>query len=61
MIYKANSDKIRDADLIYPGQMFEIERGVSLDRMEAAIRHARNRGAWSVGTVEDSDIQYLAQ
>ncbi|VAW67180.1 hypothetical protein MNBD_GAMMA09-3042 [hydrothermal vent metagenome] len=59
MIYKANRDKIKDADLIYPGQVFDIDRsGVGVD---AAIEHAKTRGAWSIGTVESSDEAYLAQ
>jgi len=59
MIYKANRDKIKDADLIYPGQVFDIDRsGAGVD---AAIEHAKTRGAWSIGTVEASDEAYLAQ
>ena len=59
LIYKANRDKIKDADLIYPGQVFDIDRsGMDID---AAIDHAKTRGAWSVGTVEASDEAYLAQ
>lgn len=60
LIYKANSDRIRDADLIYPGQQFRIERGASVADTVAAIRHAKNRGAWAVGRVEQSDRDYLA-
>ena len=59
LIYKANRDKINDADLIYPGQNLTIERGVSEADRQAAIDHAKTRGAWSVGTVEDSDKAYL--
>lgn len=59
LIYKANRDKIKDADLIYSGQVFDIDRsGMDID---AAIDHAKTRGAWSVGTVEASDEAYLAQ
>ena len=61
MIYKANRDKIKDADLIYPGQVFDIERNASGADIDAAIDHAKSRGAWSVGTVEASDEAYLAQ
>jgi len=61
LIYKANRDKIKDADLIYPGQEFNIERNASSADIDAAINHARNRGAWSLGVVEDSDMAYLAR
>lgn len=60
LIYKANSAKIKDADLIYPGQNFDINRGASSDDVDAAIRHAKTRGAWKLGVVEASDKAYLA-
>jgi nucleoid-associated protein YgaU len=61
LIYKANSDQIKDADLIYPGQVFKIPRNMSASEVEAAITHARTRGAWSLGVVEESDQAYLKQ
>lgn len=61
LIYKANSDQIKDADLIYPGQVFSIPRDMSASDIEAAISHARTRGAWSLGVVEESDQAYLRQ
>jgi nucleoid-associated protein YgaU len=61
LIYKANSDKIKDADLIYPGQVFAIDSNPSSADVDAAIHHAKTRGAWSLGTVEASDKVYLAQ
>ncbi|MCW8955847.1 MAG: LysM peptidoglycan-binding domain-containing protein [Gammaproteobacteria bacterium] len=61
LIYKANRDKIKDADLIYPGQVFDIDRDASSSDIDAAITHAKTRGAWSVGTVEATDEAYLAQ
>lgn len=59
MIYKANTDRIKDADLIYPGQDLRIRRGQSAAEVNAAVQHARTRGAWSIGRVEDSDRAYL--
>ena len=59
LIYKANRDKIKDADLIYPGQNFTVDRNPSAAEVEAAVDHARNRGAWSIGVVEESDRRYL--
>jgi nucleoid-associated protein YgaU len=61
LIYKANRDKIKDADLIYPGQVFAINRNASVGDVDAAVRHAKTRGAWALGKVEASDTRYLAQ
>jgi nucleoid-associated protein YgaU len=60
LIYKANSGKIKDADLIYPGQNFDINRSASAAEIDAAVQHAKTRGAWSLGTVEPSDKAYLS-
>jgi len=59
LIYKANRDKIKDADLIYPGQNFSVDSNPSAADSQSAIDHARNRGAWSIGVVEESDRNYL--
>lgn len=61
LIYKANRDKIKDADLIYPGQVFAIDRAASSADVAAAVNHAKTRGAWSLGVVEESDKAYLAK
>ena len=61
LIYKANSDKIKDADLIYPGQVLDIDSDPSDADSAAAISHAKSRGSWSIGVTEDSDKAYLAQ
>ena len=61
LIYKANSDKIKDADLIYPGQVFDIDSDPSSADSAAAINHAKTRGSWSIGVTEESDKAYLAQ
>jgi nucleoid-associated protein YgaU len=60
LIYKANKSKINDADLIFPGQSFVITSASSAE-MNAAVQHAKTRGAWSVGAVEASDSEFLAQ
>ena len=60
LIYKANADQIKDADLIFPGQVFSIPNA-SATEIDAAIQHAKTRGAWAIGVVEESDKQYLAQ
>jgi len=60
LIYKANSGQIKDADLIYPGQYFYIPKAKGPERA-AAIAHAKNRGAWTLGETEASDLDYLSQ
>jgi len=59
LIYKANRNQIKDADLIYPGQNFSVDRNPSEGDAQMAIDHARNRGAWSIGVVEESDRNFL--
>lgn len=61
LIYKANTDKINDADLIYPGQVFAIDTNPTSAEVSAAVQHAKTRGSWSLGVVEESDKSYLAQ
>lgn len=61
LIYKANRSQIKDADLIYPGQTLDIDRNASSSDVDAAIEHAKTRGAWSLGITEDSDTAYLNQ
>ncbi len=60
LIYKANSGQIKDADLIHPGQYFYIPKARGVERA-AAIEHAKNRGAWTLGEAEASDLDYLSQ
>lgn len=58
LIYKANAAKIKDADLIYPGQIFNIPNATGAE-VDAAINHAKTRGAWTVGESEKSDLDYV--
>lgn len=60
LIFKANRDKIKDADLIQPGQVLSINRNASAAEVDAAVRHAKTRGAWTLGVVEESDKKYLS-
>ena len=60
LIYKANKDQIKDADLIYPGQNLSINRNASAADIDAAVNHAKTRGSWSIGAVESSDTDYLS-
>ena len=61
LIYKTNQNKIKDADLIYPGQVFDIDQNASSAEIDAAVTHAKTRGSWSLGVVEESDKAYLGK
>lgn len=61
LIFKANRDKIKDADLIEPGQVFSIGKNPSGADINAAVMHAKTRGAWQLGVAEKSDLDYLAR
>jgi len=60
LIYKSNSDKIKDADLIHPGLELSVDKAPTQAAADAAVRHAKTRGAWSVGAVEETDKAYLS-
>lgn len=60
LIFKANRDKIKDADLIHPGQVFVVEKNPSKADIDAAVKHAKTRGEWQLGVTEKSDTDYLA-
>ena len=61
LIYKANRDQIKDADVISSGQVLNIDRNVSSADVAAAVKHAKTRGAWSLGVTEESDTAYLSK
>ena len=61
LIFKANSDQIEDADLIYPGQVLTIDTAPSNMEISQAVYHAKTRGSWSLGVVEESDQAFLAK
>ena len=48
LIYKANSQQIRDPDFIFPRQIFVIPRNYTPEEAAAAIQRAKQRSAWSV-------------
>tara|TARA_B100001063_G_scaffold48794_1_gene42707 strand:+ start:66 stop:467 length:402 start_codon:yes stop_codon:yes gene_type:complete len=58
-IYKHNTDKIYDADLILPGQSIIIHKIISPSDKGKAQAYAKNRGLWVVGYREESDIKFL--
>ena len=48
LIYKANRDKVKDPDLIYPGQVLKITRDNPTSEKDSAIKFAKTRGGWSL-------------
>lgn len=48
LIYKANRSKIRDPDLIFPDQNFQIPRDASGVEVNEAVYMAKHRGPWSL-------------
>jgi nucleoid-associated protein YgaU len=61
LIYKANSGQIKDADLIFAGQYFDVPKAASGAEVDAAVEHAKTRGAWTLGETEASDLDFLSQ
>lgn len=59
LIYKANASQIKDADLIFPGQVFDIPRNSGQAEIDVAVQHAKTRGAWAVGPTEATDTAFL--
>lgn len=59
LIFKANRDKIQDADLIEPGWVLTVEADPSQSDIDAAVLHAKTRGTWQLGVSEQSDTDYL--
>lgn len=59
LIYAANREKIRDADLIHRGQELTIDLHPSEQAVQDAVAHARAREQWSIGVVEPADEAYL--
>ncbi len=48
LIYRANKDKIKDPDLIFPKQVFRIPRDYTEAQKMSAIHFAKTRGPWSL-------------
>lgn len=51
--------KIRDPDLIFPGEELAINQEAKSSSINAAIAHAKHRGAWKLGQPTSSDLKYL--
>lgn len=60
ILYSHNRAQIKDADLIYPGQVFAVPRKFKPKEVATAREHARTRGPWVLGVTEESDTAFLA-
>ena len=60
IIYSHNRGQIKDADLIYPGQVFTIPRAFKPREVANSRAHAKNRGAWALGVIEETDTAFKA-
>ncbi len=48
LIYQANRSQIKDPDLIYPKQEFQIKRDASATEIRQAVYTSQHRGPWSL-------------
>ena len=60
ILFSHNRGQIKDADLIYPGQVLAVPREFKPREVANARAHAKNRGPWTLGVVEDTDTAFLA-
>ena len=60
ILFSHNRAQIKDADLIYPGQVFTVPREFKPREVANARNHAKTRGPWVLGAVEESDTAFLA-
>lgn len=60
LIYKANVDKIKHADKIYPKQSFDVVKNPTAADADAAVNYAKHRGAWRNGKASKKDKKYAA-
>lgn len=61
LIYMANSQKIKDPDLIYPGQDFEVWLNPLKTEWKSASKYAKTRGPWRHGQALSKDHAWLQQ
>ncbi|MDH4274946.1 MAG: LysM peptidoglycan-binding domain-containing protein [Gammaproteobacteria bacterium] len=59
LIYKANTDRIKDPDRVLPGWQLTIKHDYTQTEIREAIAHARHRGTWKLGKNEEADMKYL--
>ncbi|MGE5625897.1 MAG: LysM peptidoglycan-binding domain-containing protein [Bacillota bacterium] len=60
LIYKANTDKIKHADLIYPKQQFDVMKNPLKTDADSAADYAKHRGAWRGHKADKKDKKYAS-
>jgi len=60
LIYKANADKIKHADLIYPKQDLDVVKNPTAADSDAAVNYAKHRGAWRHNKAAKKDKKYAS-
>ncbi len=60
LIYKANTDKIKHADLIYPKQDLDVVKNPTAADADAAVNYAKHRGAWRGHKADKKDKKYAS-
>jgi len=60
LIYKANVDKIKHADLIYPKQSFDVVKNPTQADSDAAVNYAKHRGAWRGHKADKKDKKFAS-
>jgi len=60
LIYKANADKIKHADLIYPKQSLDVVKNPTQADADAAVNYAKHRGAWRGHKADKKDKKFAA-
>jgi nucleoid-associated protein YgaU len=58
LIYKANADKIKHADLIFPKQQFDVMKNPAKADADAAADYAKHRGAWRGHKADKKDKKF---
>jgi nucleoid-associated protein YgaU len=60
LLYKANADKIKHADKIYPKQSFDVVKNPTQTDADAAVSYAKHRGAWRGNKAAKKDKKFAA-
>jgi nucleoid-associated protein YgaU len=60
LIYKANTDKIKHADLIHPKLELTVNKNPAQADADAAVQYAKHRGAWRGHKADKKDRKWAA-
>ncbi|HET7922655.1 MAG TPA: hypothetical protein VFM15_07880 [Gammaproteobacteria bacterium] len=59
LIFKANADKIKHADTIFPQQQFDVMKNPLKTAADSASDYAKHRGAWQNHSADNKDRSWL--